>query len=256
MESARFWELVDVLGGVADDRTVPRLEAVLVESGESEEFLDLVEDKVRQLLTACTVPPSHAGDTAEWLAAAVVASGRSRYEHVLSAGGPLDPDDWAWAEAEHLLVAGFLTDLEQVGLTLQWKSRQVPVGVETSWRPDDDAGDDPGLPLVATTDEAWEAALGVLLDDEEFAARRARLHGIALHVVVRDVEEMEISAWEGAGEDEDDTSGDDDSAEGVVSDVVLVVPVAMVVAEESRVEAYLQAVVTLITSVQDGLEPE
>ena len=47
VETTRFWELVDLLGGVADDRTVPRLESVLAEHDESEEFLELVEDKVR-----------------------------------------------------------------------------------------------------------------------------------------------------------------------------------------------------------------
>ena len=102
------------------------------------------------------------------------------------------------------------------------------------WDPDDDAhGDDPAYGLVPTSDEAWDAALGVLATDEEFLRRRAALDPLALHVVVRDVDELELSAWP-----------DPDAAESVV----LTVPAAIVLAEESRVEAYLDAVVTLMTA--------
>ena len=98
------------------------------------------------------------------------------------------------------------------------------------WDPDDDEhGDDPAYGLVPTSDEAWDAALGVLATDEEFQRRRAALEPLALHVVVRDVEELELSAWP-----------DPDAVESVV----LAVPCRSVLAEESRVEAYLDAVVT------------
>ena len=247
MEDSRFWELVDLLGGIADDTSTPRLDAELREHDESVEFLDRVDELVAELLAACQVPPSHAGDTSEWLAAAVIAGGRSTYERTLAAGGILDPDDWAWAQAENLLVAGFFepgadtaAGIPDNGLTLQWKSREVPVGVETSWRPDDDTDDDPAWGQVPTSDAAWEAALGVLLDDDEFRNRRAALDGLRLHVVVRDVEEMEMSAWPDAEH---------------VDDVVLVVPVSVILAEDSRVQAYLHAVVTMMTSVADGLGP-
>jgi len=240
MDVARFWELVELLGGAADDASTARLGAVLVEQDEVEGFADHLDVLVARLLATCDVPASHDGDAAEWIACAVVASGRASYERVLAAGAPLDPDEWAWAEADGLLVVGEeLADAPADSLTLQWKSREVPVGVETVWDPDDDAhGDDPAYGLVPTSDEAWDAALGVLATDEEFLRRRAALDPLALHVVVRDVDELELSAWP-----------DPDAAESVV----LTVPAAIVLAEESRVEAYLDAVVTLMTAVQDAL---
>jgi hypothetical protein len=243
MDVGRFWELVDLLGGTADDASTPRLAAALVEHDEAEGFSDHLDVLVAQLLATCDVPPSHEGDTAEWIACAVVASGRATYDRVLAAGAPLDPDDWDWAEAEDLLVVGEeQADAPLDPLTLQWKSRQVPVGVETVWDPDDDAhGDDPAYGLVPTSDEAWNAALGVLGTDAEFLRRRAELEPLALHVVVRDVDEVELSAWP-----------DPAAAESVV----LAVPVTMVLAEESRVEAYLDAVVTIMTAVQEALGDE
>jgi hypothetical protein len=243
MDVARFWELVDLLGGTADDASTPRLAAALTEHDEVEAFADHLDVLVAQLLATCDVPASHDGDTAEWIACAVVASGRGSYERVLAAGAPLDPDDWDWAGAEGLLVVGEeQADAPADPLTLQWKSREVPVGVETVWDPDDDAhGDDPAYGLVPTSDEAWEAALGVLGTDAEFLRRRAELEPLALHVVVRDVDELELSAWP-----------DPDAAESVV----LALPVAMVLAHESRVEAYLDAVVTMMTAVQEALGDE
>jgi hypothetical protein len=244
MDEARFWELVDLLGGTADDTTTPRLAAALVEQDEVDAFGEHVDVLVAQLLAACDVPASHDGDAAEWIAAAVIARGRATYEATLAAGGELDPDAWAWAEAEDLLVVGMTGEPEDAGpfddgLTLQWKSLEVPVGVETVWDPDDDEhGDDPAYGLVPTSDEAWAAALGVLATDEEFQRRRAALEPLALHVVVRDVEELELSAW---------------PEPDAVESVVLAVPVSLVLAEESRVEAYLDAVVTLMTAVQEAL---
>ncbi len=241
METTRFWELVDLLGGVADDDTTPRLDAALADETEAEEFADLVEEAVHRLLERCAVPPSHAGDTAEWIAAAVVASGRTTYERTLAAGGLLSPDDWAWAEAENLLVAGLSDDEEGAGeadLTLQWCSSTVPPGVSTAFEADLDFGDDPAWGRVVTHDEAWEAALGLLDEDAEYLTRRESLGDIRLHIVVRDVEEMELSAWP---EPES------------VEDVVLVVPAPLILAEDSRVDGYLEAVVTIVTSVQAQL---
>lgn len=244
MDEARFWELVDLLGGTVDDTTTPRLAAELVENDEVDAFGDHVDVLVAQLLAACEVPLSHGGDGAEWIAAAVIARGRTTYERTLAAGGVLDPDEWAWDEAENLLVVGLSGEPDDPGpfgdsLTLQWKSREVPVGVETVWDPDDDRhGDDPAHGLVPTSDEAWDAALGVLATDAEFQRRRAALEPLALHVVVRDVEELELSAW---------------PEPDAVESVVLAVPVTLVLAEESRVEAYLDAVVTLMTAVQEAL---
>ena len=146
-----------------------------------------------------------------------MASGRSSFEHTLAGGGPLTPDDWAWAEAEHLLGRRLHDGSSTRSTsTLQWKTVEVPVGEETSWRPDGEHADDddPGLPAVATTDEAWEAALSVLLDDEEVPdPSRGGWDWIGLHVVVRDVDEMELSAWEG-----------DDGPDHGLTDATLVVP--------------------------------
>jgi hypothetical protein len=242
MDESRFWRLVDLLGGTADDASTARLATELAEHDEVGAFGDHVDVLVAQLLAACDVPVTHDGDTAEWIAAAVIASGRESYERTLAAGAELDPDAWPWTEAGSLLVVG-LSDADTIPgddrLTLQWKSREVPVGVETLWDPDhDEHGDDPAFGLVPTADEAWEAALGVLMTDEEFQRRRAALEPIALHVVVRDVEELELSAWPDAD---------------AVESVVLAVPVSLVLAEESRVEAYLDAVVTIMTAVQEAL---
>lgn len=239
MDDARFWELVDLLGGTADFASTRRLQAAL-EGDEVQAFGDAVDVKVAQLLADCDVPDTLDGDTAEWVACAVVARGRDTYEATRAAGAELSPDDWAWDEAESLLLVGEEQAAPgEAPVTLQWKSREVPVGVETVWDPDDDAhGDDPAYGLVPTSDGAWEAALGVLTTDAEFVRRRAELGGLDLHLVVRDVDELELSAWP-----------DPDDAESVV----LVVPAAMVLAEESRVEAYLDAVVTLVTAVQDAI---
>jgi hypothetical protein len=245
VDDDRFWELVGLLGGTADDSTTPRLAAVLAEHDEADTFGDHLDVLVAQLLASCDVPPAQDGDTAEWIAAAIIARGRETYRRTLAAGGVLDPDAWEWAEAESLLLVGMSGEDEEpadafgAGLTLQWKSAEVPVGVETGWDPESDQGDDdPAHGRVPTSDEAWDAALGVLATDEEFQRRRAALEPIALHVVVRDIEELELSAWP-----------DPDAVESVV----LAVPTSLVLAEESRVEAYLDAVVTIMTAVQEAL---
>lgn len=255
MDDARFWELVDQLGGVADDATVPRLEAGLLR-GEAEPFLDHVYERVAALLQRCSVPPSHAGDTAEWIAAAVVAAGRDTYERTRAAGGALDPDAWAWAEAEALLVAGVEEhdeDAEQdpdhdedftdhlghkLGLTLRWCASDAPTGVETTYDPAADDGDDPDQSTVTTEDEEWTATLALLDGDPEFHRRRIRLAAVGLHVVVRDVDEATLMAW----------PTDDD-----MRDVVMTLPVEAVLAAPSRHDAYLEAVITLVTAVGEAL---
>ncbi|GAW50518.1 MULTISPECIES: hypothetical protein [unclassified Nocardioides] len=91
MDDTRFWQLVDLLGGTADERTVPVLEADLAASGDAEGFLDALQVTVDDLLARCPVPGSHEGDTAEWIAAAVVAAGRETYERTIAAGLPSTP---------------------------------------------------------------------------------------------------------------------------------------------------------------------
>lgn len=257
MDTDRFWELVDVLGGTADDVTLPRLEAEL-RGGEAEPFLDEVYDLVAALLERCSLPATHAGDTGEWIAAAVVAAGRETYERTRAAGGPIDPTDWAWGEAEALLVAGVEEHDEDVhgadderaeefgadqlevklGLTFQWCATDPPDGVDTSFDPAADGGDDPGQPTVWSSDDEWTATLAVLDGDPEFHRRRTSLAAVGLHLVVRAVDEATLMAWPS---DED------------VRDVVLTVPVDVVMAAPTRHDAYVEAVVTLVTAVGEAL---
>lgn len=260
VQDERFWQLVDLLGGVADDASVPRLEAAL-EAGEAESFLDRVYELVAALLQQCSVPPSHAGDTEEWIAAAVVAAGRTTYESTLATGGLLDPEAWAWSEAEDLLVAGVpghadtqdgdamdddadLDDVteqlgDELGLTFQWCSSEVPPDVDTSYDPENDRGDDPEHGQVWTDDDEWTRTLALLDGDAEFHRRRAVIAGIGLHVVVRDIDEATLTPWPS---DED------------VQDVVLTVPVEAVLAAPRREDAYVEAVVTLVSSVVEALQ--
>ena len=178
-----------------------RLAAELVEHDEVDAFGDHLDVLVAQLLAACDVPVTHDGDTAEWIAAAVIARGRgdlraharrrrrARPGRVGAGPRPGACSSWACRRRPAPPHGGDR-------LTLQWKSRQVPVGVETLWDPEhDEHGDDPAFGLRADRDEAWDAALGVLTTDAEFQRRRAALEPVALHVVVRDVEELELSAW-------------------------------------------------------------
>ncbi|WP_341230759.1 hypothetical protein [Nocardioides salarius] len=250
MTPDRFWRLVELLAGTADEETVPRLEAALA-PGEHETFADAVQDHVDRLLARREVPGSHAGDTAEHLAAAVVAAGRDTYERELALDAPLDPRRWRWEEAERLLVAGLAAEeephdtvgdlAEQLGVHLQWRSVQVPDGVLTSWGEevaeiDGVLGDDPAFGRVPADDPHWHEALQRRAEDPEFHRRRAAVAGLELHVVVRDTDEATLSAFPDA-----------DAAEHVV----LVVPVEAMTADPDRAEAYVEAVVTMLVSLTE-----
>ena len=251
MTPDRFWRLVELLDGTADEQSVPRLEAAMA-PGEQETFADVVQDHVDRLLARREVPGSHAGDTAEHLAAAVVAAGRDTYERELALDSPLDPDWWRWEEAEALLVAGLTEDedephegvgdlADQLGIHLQWRSLQVPDGVLTSWGEevaeiDGVLGDDPAFGRVPADDPHWHEALQRLAEDPEFHRRRAAVADLELHVVVRDTDEATLSAFPDA-----------DAAEHVV----LVVPREAMTADPDRTEAYVEAVVTMLVSLTD-----
>ncbi len=251
MTPDRFWRLVELLDGTADQETVARLEAAMA-PGEQETFADAVQDHVDRLLARREVPGSHAGDTAEHLAAAVVAAGRDTYERELALDAPLDPGQWRWEEAEALLVAGLAEEEEppdgvgdladQLGIHLQWRSVQVPDGVLTSWGEevaeiDEVVGDDPSFGRFPTDDPHWHEALSRLAEDPEFHRRREAVAGLELHVVVRDTDEATLSAYPDA-----------EAAEHAV----LVVPVAAMTAEPDRVEAYVESVVTLLVSLTES----
>jgi len=257
MDSGRFWELITLLGGRADDRSCRALEAALA-PGEADGLAEEVQRRVDELLDRRDVPASHAGDTAEWIAAAVVACGRERFERELARTGPLDPDDWEWEDAESLLVAGATEDddpeveldamsgedlADGLGLWLQWKSARLPDGVTTAWDPEPedalDEADDPAYGRVPTTDPAWEDALATLAADAEFHRRRALIGGIGLHLLVRDVDEAELRPW---------------PSESHVDDVVLTLPAADArVGHDERVAYYVEAVVLVVTSTQENL---
>lgn len=255
MTPERFWRLVELLDGTADEESVSRLEASLA-PGEQETLADAVQEHVDRLLARREVPASHAGDTAEHLAAAVVACGRSTYERELALDEPLDPAQWRWSDAEALLLAGH--DLtgeqqeewtgevdgelsDQLGIHLQWRSTQVPDGVLTSWgeevaEVDGVLGDDPDFGRVPADDPHWREALLRLAEDPEFHRRRAAVADLELHVVVRDTDEATLTAYPDA-----------EAAEHAV----LVLPVAMMTADPDRVEAYVEAVVTLLVSLTE-----
>lgn len=257
MTPERFWRLVELLEGTPDAASVARLEAALA-PGEEETFADAVQEHVDRLLARREVPATHAGDTAEHVAAAVVAAGRAAYERELALDDPLDPAQWPWADAEALLVAGHdpavahqqeWTDeddelSEQLGVWLQWRSVQVPDGVLTSWGAevaeiDGVLGDDPAFGRVPAADPQWHEALQQLAEDPEFHRRREAVSGLDLHVVVRDTDEATLTAYPDA-----------DAAEHAV----LVVPVEAMTAEPDRVEAYVEAVVTLLVSLTEDHE--
>ncbi|HEY0950365.1 hypothetical protein [Nocardioides sp.] len=261
MDSGRFWELIALLGGRADERTCRTLEAAL-SPAEGDDLGEEIQRRVDELLDRRSVPASHTGDTAEWIAAAVIAAGRERFERELTQSGPLDPDDWQWEDAESLLVAGFGDDddpddgpeagLDDVstealedglGLWLQWKSGRLPAGVTTAWDPEVeaalDAPDDPAFGRVPTTDPAWDDALATLAADPEFHRRRALIGDIGLHLLVRDVDGAELRPW---------------PSETEVENVVLTVPAADARTEhDERVADYLEVVVFLVTSTQENL---
>lgn len=258
MTPERFWRLVELLGGTADAGSVTRLEAAMA-PGEQETFADAVQEHVDRLLAQREVSaPRTGGDTAELVAAAVVAAGRAAYEREAELDDPLDPAQWRWDDAEALLGAGHgpaaghvqerageADELsERLGVWLQWRSVEVPDGVLTSWGAevaeiDGVLGDDPAFGRVPAADPQWQEALQQLAEDPEFHRRRDAVAGLDLHVVVRDTDEATLTAYPDA-----------DAAEHAV----LVVPVAAMTAEPDRAEAYVEAVVTLLVSLTEDHE--
>lgn len=256
MDETRFWGLVALLGGIADEHSVRALEAEL-RPEEVEAFGEAVGTRVDQLLARRRVPESHEGDTAEWIAAAVIAAGREAFERELAEFGDLSPDDWSWSDAEVLLVAGF-TDADDraddgaaptddvddaLGLWLQWKSHHRPEGVTTAWDAEVEGTleepDDPAHGRVPASDPAWDDALAALAADPEFHRRRSVLGGIGLHLVVRDVDEASLQPW---------------PSETEVQHVVLTLPAFQArLDHEARTADYLEAVVALVTSTQQNL---
>ncbi|TIC84065.1 hypothetical protein [Nocardioides sp. GY 10127] len=229
MTPEEFWSHVAGLGGVADDASVEALVERLT-AEEAEAFAERVESLVEELLRACDVPSSHTGDTAEWLAAAVVAAGRETYEATLAAGAPLDPDRWAWDEAEALLVVAPVEGEDEAfdlagepAVTFQWLHLTSPEDVETAY--DENVaevtgalgiGPDPAFGPVPASDPAFDRALA---RHQEWPAGSPRLH----LAVLEGFEEPTPTLWPSVEEPEH---------------VVLVVPPAMLLEAINRVEVY------------------
>ena len=236
MDEDEFWGFVARLDGIADQTSCRALHDVLVAQGRGQEFGDAVDDHVRRLLGACQVPYSHQGDTAEWIAAAVIASGRSTYDQTLAAGTKLRPDDWAWDDAEALLVAGFVDDGSESGpppeptelASLQWNAEQVPDGVDTTWEPWLDGMslamgelDHPSMGRSVCVDPEWNAAIAEAGSDTGILVW-ARNSGLHLALVVRAVDQAENRRYPDSGQ------------------VMRIVPAAEALAAESRRDLYLR----------------
>ncbi|WP_193604679.1 hypothetical protein [Nocardioides dongkuii] len=285
MTPERFWDLIGTLGGVADDASCARLEALLREHGEGEEFSDLVEEHEERLVTGCRWPRRIRGsDTMHLVAAAVVAAGRPAYDAVL-ARGKVDPGQWDWDEAESLLVVGMGDEDDGEGddryggtgpgsrgttddgeptppldVVLQWFALPSPERMETA---DDatpemsmDFGDDPDEGRVPVHDPDWVAARAVLAADPDLLARRRRVAGMRLGLTVRPVPPSGQEApspadhepFEGYRPVAEPTAYRFEGERG--ASVVLCVPVTDFPASGSRVAAYVRAVGQLVDAAE------
>lgn len=129
---------------------------------------------------------------------------------------------------------------DELALTFQWCAAQAPAGVETDYDAASDDGDDPSLGRIRTSDPEWSAVLAELDADPEFHRRRATLD-VGLHIVVREAGEATLMAW---------------PTEDAVTDVVLTLPLDVVTSAPSRRDAYVEAVVTLVTAVGEALRED
>lgn len=276
MTPERFWQLVDTLDGIADDPTCARLGVLLRRTGEGPAFAGMIEDLVEPLVAGCRWPELFVGtDTASWVAAAVVAGGKARYD-VVRAQGEVDPDQWRWDEAEALLVVGFEeTEADQgygppadhgepvppVAVTLQWLSIPSPAGVRTpnDGNPDMviDLGDHPGNGRVSVHDLDWVEAQRHLAADRSFVARRLRVGHVGLWLTVRPVppagdpapEPSSHSPFDGFRPVLEAVAHHVESHDG--PGVVLIVPVSDFSDRESRVDNYVRAVHQLLAAAED-----
>jgi hypothetical protein len=247
VEDARFWALIALLGGIADDTSVLPLDLELRRTGETEAFHDVLEARVSALLADRELPWTHGGDGGEWLAAAVVAAGEVAYERTLASSDGLDPGAWAWEEAEALLVAGMEHDQadEEVDelLWLQWCTHELPPGVSSTWEEWHDAlaGGDPTWGRSVIEDPDWDAAVRQLQVLPAYVATRARLGGLVLSIELREDVEAEVAPW--SVDEEYD-----------VTHVVLTFPAAELRALPSRTQTYVEMVPGLAESAVSHLD--
>jgi len=234
VDEDEFWALVARLDGVADQTSCRALHDELVATGGGEAFGDAVDEHVERLLEACSLPELYQGDTAEWVAAAVLASGRATYEATLATGGELTVGQWEWQAAEALLVTGFVDPDDAPGdgspgsalpASLQWNAGSLPDGVTTTWESwlDGLAAamgqlDHPSMGQTVSTDPEWDAAVAAAGD----ALASARDTGVHLALVVRDVNEAESRRY------------------SELRHAMRIVPAAEVLAAPTRREVYLR----------------
>lgn len=248
MTPDRFWELVATLGGHVDDARAEALEDRLA-ADEGGPFGEAVQEHVDRLLQRCPVPPSHGGDAAEWMAAAVVAAGREIYERTLAAGTTLHPDAWDWEDAEALLVVGhdeldpgsagedghWQGGTSELPVTFQWRSLRVAPGVLTVWDEVSAAVQDE---LGTGVDPAWGRIPAVDPHFVEVVEAHARpAAAVERHVVVSDdVVEPTWQLFPEAGDPEH---------------VVLSVPPDPLLAVEDRRPLYRELVEALDAAVSE-----
>lgn len=261
MNSSRVWELLRHLDGVADEASVGRLGGTLAPA-EERELGDAVRDLVDGLLERCHVNHDHWGEVSEAVAAAVLARGQETYGRVHATGGVLDPDDWAWQEADALLALG--EPAEGTGpFVLQWLTEDLPDAVRSAWRTDHPpVDDDPSWGVVPASDPAWDDACETLLVDPGVAHARQSIgeaHGtsydrVAVWLTLSDTTEPAITVWADGSEDADGPS-DGEVGEGEDREVVLVGTYPASDLRDAdvrdRTAAYVEIVAGLLQVVQE-----
>ncbi|MFF0445440.1 DUF4240 domain-containing protein [Streptomyces sp. NPDC004609] len=198
MTEDEFWSLIDLLGGVADQRTTPALAEALEREGKAriEEFADIVTEKLNQLerepLSGIPVRDTHdpseappvplAGDALSHLHYAVVAAGRSRFRQVQ--GNPEQVAAWAWDFSESDGLAEAISMAYEVTTGQPWLGPLPGFGVA---EPEDPTAD-------MATDVLWLSL--ALHGDGDIPAAYSEAAGTVVDMVQGDPQW--ITWWAGA----------------------------------------------------------
>lgn len=167
MRNEEFWNLIGVLGGVADEESVARLGEKLaaLPARTVEAFGSALDERIDVLAESPAIPEDlRYSENSEWFAAAIIAAGKPAYEKARRARAPFAADDWAFEEAEELLVVSENilepVEIELDGVEVEWLSVQHPDDVEVSDDPAADAHDPEwGVPVLN------DAQVGAALED-------------------------------------------------------------------------------------------
>ncbi len=146
MRSEQFWELIGVLGGVADEESAARLGEKLASLPPRtvESFGGALDERIGILTESLAIPEElRYSEYAEWFAAAIIAAGRPAYEKARRAREPFTSDGWAYEQAEDLLVVSENilepVEIELEAVEVEWLSVRHPEDVEVA---DDPVADD------------------------------------------------------------------------------------------------------------------